>query len=80
MRRTLDRSGAVAGEYACPQTSTSWDRVFRMLRQQFPDAHYHIGKLNDKLDLPVQGWAAGIYHVQIFNESAIQLTRKIIVE
>ncbi len=44
MRRTLDRSGALAGEYACPQTSTSWDRVFRMLRQQFPDAHYHIGK------------------------------------
>jgi 2-polyprenyl-6-methoxyphenol hydroxylase-like FAD-dependent oxidoreductase len=44
MRRTLDRSGACVGEYACPQTSTSWDRVFRMLRQQFPDAHYHIGK------------------------------------
>jgi 2-polyprenyl-6-methoxyphenol hydroxylase-like FAD-dependent oxidoreductase len=44
MRRTLDRSGALAGEYVCPQTSTSWDRVFRMLRQKFPDAHYHIGK------------------------------------
>lgn len=44
MRRTLDRSGALAGEYACPQTSTSWDRVFRMLREQFPDAHYHVDK------------------------------------
>ena len=24
--------------------STSWDRVFRMLREQFPDERYHIGK------------------------------------
>ena len=44
MRRTLDRSGAVAGDFVCPQTLTSWDRVFRMLRQEFPDERYHIGK------------------------------------
>jgi 2-polyprenyl-6-methoxyphenol hydroxylase-like FAD-dependent oxidoreductase len=44
MRRTLDRSGAVAGEFGCAQTLTSWDRVFRMLREQFPDDRYHIGK------------------------------------
>jgi 2-polyprenyl-6-methoxyphenol hydroxylase-like FAD-dependent oxidoreductase len=44
MRRTLDRAGAVAGEFACAQTLTSWDRVFRMLREQFPDDRYHIGK------------------------------------
>jgi 2-polyprenyl-6-methoxyphenol hydroxylase-like FAD-dependent oxidoreductase len=44
MRRTLDRSGARAGDFVCPQTLTSWDRVFRMLRQEFPDARYHIGK------------------------------------
>jgi 2-polyprenyl-6-methoxyphenol hydroxylase-like FAD-dependent oxidoreductase len=43
-RRTLDRSGYVLGEYVCPQTVTSWDRVFRLLRAQFPDAHYHRGK------------------------------------
>src|SRR5258705_107518 len=43
-RRTLDRSGRVLGEYVCPQTVTSWDRVFRLLRAQFPDAHYHRGK------------------------------------
>src|SRR5690242_4494424 len=43
-RRTLDRNGRVLGEYACPQTVTSWDRVFRLLRTQFPDAHYHRGK------------------------------------
>ena len=44
MRRTLDRSGAVAGDFVCPQTLTSWDRVFRMLREKFPDERYHIGK------------------------------------
>jgi len=44
MRRTLDQSGAVAGDFVCPQTLTSWDRVFRMLRQQFPDDRYHIGQ------------------------------------
>jgi 2-polyprenyl-6-methoxyphenol hydroxylase-like FAD-dependent oxidoreductase len=44
IRKVLDRSGAVVGEYACAQTSTSWDRVYRMLREQCPDAHYHIGK------------------------------------
>jgi 2-polyprenyl-6-methoxyphenol hydroxylase-like FAD-dependent oxidoreductase len=43
-RRTLDRSGRVLGEYVCPQMVTSWDRVFRLLRAQFPDAHYHRGK------------------------------------
>lgn len=50
MRRTLDRSGAVVGEFICPQTSTSWDRVFRMLRQQFPDARYHVGKELKRID------------------------------
>lgn len=44
MRRTLDRAGAVAGDFVCPQTLTSWDRVFRMLREKFPDERYHIGK------------------------------------
>jgi 2-polyprenyl-6-methoxyphenol hydroxylase-like FAD-dependent oxidoreductase len=43
-RRTLDRVGRVLGEYACPQMVTSWDRVFRLLRAQFPDEHYHRGK------------------------------------
>ena len=43
-RRTLDRAGRVVGEYACPQTLTSWDRVFRMLREKFPAGHYRLGK------------------------------------
>jgi len=43
-RKTLDRSGRVIGHYGCPQTLTSWDRVFRMLREKFPTDRYHLGK------------------------------------
>jgi 2-polyprenyl-6-methoxyphenol hydroxylase-like FAD-dependent oxidoreductase len=43
-RRTLDRAGRVIGEHACPQTLTSWDRVFRMLRARFPADAYHLGR------------------------------------
>src|ERR1700683_1450911 len=43
-RRTLDRSGHVIARRACPQTLTSWDRVFRMLRDRFPAELYHLGK------------------------------------
>jgi 2-polyprenyl-6-methoxyphenol hydroxylase-like FAD-dependent oxidoreductase len=43
-RKTLDRAGRVIGEYPCPQTLTSWDRVFRMLREAFPAECYHLGR------------------------------------
>jgi 2-polyprenyl-6-methoxyphenol hydroxylase-like FAD-dependent oxidoreductase len=43
-RKTLDRSGQIIGRQACPQTLTSWDRVFRMLRGEFPADRYHLGK------------------------------------
>lgn len=43
-RRTLDRAGRVIGQHACPQTLTSWDRVFRMLREAFPAQAYRLGK------------------------------------
>ena len=43
-RKTLDRAGGVIGRYACAQTLTSWDRVFRMLRARFPPDRYHLGK------------------------------------
>jgi 2-polyprenyl-6-methoxyphenol hydroxylase-like FAD-dependent oxidoreductase len=43
-RKTLDREGGVIGRHACPQTLTSWDRVFRMLRDNFPPQRYHLGK------------------------------------
>ncbi len=43
-RKTLDRAGGLIGRHACPQTLTSWDRVFRMLREQLPPQRYHLGK------------------------------------
>jgi 2-polyprenyl-6-methoxyphenol hydroxylase-like FAD-dependent oxidoreductase len=43
-RKTLDRTGAVIGHYPCPQTLTSWDRVFRLLRESLPADRYHLGK------------------------------------
>src|SRR6266540_4210655 len=42
-RRTFDREGRLIGEYACPQTLTAWERVYRLLRDAFPPAHYHRG-------------------------------------
>jgi 2-polyprenyl-6-methoxyphenol hydroxylase-like FAD-dependent oxidoreductase len=43
-RRTLDRNGACIGEVRCPQTLTSWDRVFRMLRDELAPTAYRLGK------------------------------------
>jgi 2-polyprenyl-6-methoxyphenol hydroxylase-like FAD-dependent oxidoreductase len=43
-RKTFDRSGRVIATYDFPQVVTSWDRVFRMLRDAFPAGHYHSGK------------------------------------
>ena len=43
-RKTLDRWGRVIGQHGCPQTLTSWDRVFRMLREKLPAGRYHLGK------------------------------------
>lgn len=43
-RRTLDRDGRVVGERSCPQTETSWNRLFQLLRDAFPAERYHLGK------------------------------------
>ena len=43
-RRTFDRDGRVIGEQACPQTETSWNRLFQLLREAFPAEGYHVGK------------------------------------
>ena len=43
-RKILDRAGRVIGEHHCPQTVTSWDRMFGMLRKALPPEKYHLGK------------------------------------
>jgi len=57
-RRVLDRAGRQVGEQACPQTLTSWDRVFRMLRDEFPAQNYHLGKELERIRLHVDGVSA----------------------
>ncbi len=44
LRRSYAIDGRLAGEIVCPQTLTSWDRVYRLLRDAFPPARYHRGK------------------------------------
>src|SRR5262245_40300357 len=57
-RRTLDRTGRLLGEYPCPQTLTSWDSVFRVLREKFPAEHYHLGKELTRIEERSDGVAA----------------------
>jgi 2-polyprenyl-6-methoxyphenol hydroxylase-like FAD-dependent oxidoreductase len=43
-RRMLDQDGRIIGEQDCPQTETSWNRLFQLLRDAFPADRYHLGK------------------------------------
>jgi 2-polyprenyl-6-methoxyphenol hydroxylase-like FAD-dependent oxidoreductase len=42
-RRVFDAGGAIVAERCCPQTMTSWDRLYRLLREAWPHRHYHRG-------------------------------------
>jgi len=42
-RKILDAEGHVVVEAHCPQTLTAWERLYRILRDAFPAAHYHRG-------------------------------------
>ncbi len=44
VRRTFGRDGTLIGERAFPQTNTSWDRLFQLLRAALPQGRYHLGK------------------------------------
>jgi 2-polyprenyl-6-methoxyphenol hydroxylase-like FAD-dependent oxidoreductase len=43
-RRTFAPDGRVLGEHTLPQIMMSWDRLFRLIRERFPDRHYHAGR------------------------------------
>ena len=43
-RRIFEASGRLAGEIACPQTLTAWERVYRLLRDAFGPEHYCRGR------------------------------------
>ena len=42
-RKLLDIDGRTALTVDCPQVLTAWERVYRVLRDAFPVAHYHRG-------------------------------------
>ncbi len=42
-RMVLDRDGAVTARHECPQTMTSWDRLWRLLRDAWGEAAYRPG-------------------------------------
>src|SRR6478736_908851 len=42
-RKILDVEGRTVVEAQCPQTLTAWERLYRILRDAFPAAHYHRG-------------------------------------
>jgi 2-polyprenyl-6-methoxyphenol hydroxylase-like FAD-dependent oxidoreductase len=43
-RLVLGRTGEIIAQRACPQTATSWNRLFEMLGAAFGPARYHLGK------------------------------------
>ncbi|NVO14931.1 MAG: FAD-dependent monooxygenase [Rhodoplanes sp.] len=43
-RQIVEQDGRVAGRLACAQTLTAWERLWRLLRDAFPPAHYHRGR------------------------------------
>ncbi|MDB5802982.1 MAG: FAD-dependent oxidoreductase [Betaproteobacteria bacterium] len=42
-RITLDPQGNWVGSLELPQVATAWGRIYRLLREAFPDAYYHHG-------------------------------------
>jgi 2-polyprenyl-6-methoxyphenol hydroxylase-like FAD-dependent oxidoreductase len=57
-RRSYDVDGGLMGEIRCPQTLTSWDRVYRLLRDAFPATRYHRGKALVRVELRAQSVVA----------------------
>ena len=43
-RTMLDARGHFTHSGRCPQVLTAWERVYRLLRDAFPPAHYHRGR------------------------------------
>ena len=43
-RKILDIAGNVILKHECPQTLTAWERLYRILRDGFPQHRYHRGR------------------------------------
>jgi 2-polyprenyl-6-methoxyphenol hydroxylase-like FAD-dependent oxidoreductase len=42
-RRTFEQDGTLAAKIDCPQIHTTWERVYRLLRDALPAEHFHRG-------------------------------------
>jgi len=42
-RRMFDATGCLLSQFTCPQTLTSWDHLYRILRTAWPSDQYHRG-------------------------------------
>ena len=49
-RIVLEQDGSLLGEHALPQIMMSWDQLYRMLRDVFPDGHYHAAQAIEGFD------------------------------
>jgi 2-polyprenyl-6-methoxyphenol hydroxylase-like FAD-dependent oxidoreductase len=56
-RIVLDQDGSLLGEHPLAQIAMSWDRLYRMLREVFPDDHYHAGRTIEGFDQSPDGVA-----------------------
>ena len=54
-RQMLDREGRVTLTAHCPQILTAWERVYRLLRDAFPSAHYHRGRELESFEQTARG-------------------------
>jgi 2-polyprenyl-6-methoxyphenol hydroxylase-like FAD-dependent oxidoreductase len=54
-RIALNLDGTVLGEHALPQLMMSWDRLYRLLRDAFPDHRYHAGRAVESFDQDDRG-------------------------
>lgn len=49
-RQYLDRNGDIEREYGESMTFTAWDALYRRLRDAFPEADYHVGRVTAGVD------------------------------
>jgi 2-polyprenyl-6-methoxyphenol hydroxylase-like FAD-dependent oxidoreductase len=57
-RRLFDAAGRMTLELDCPQVMTAWERVYRILRDAFPSAHYHRGRALTAVEQDANGVTA----------------------